>query len=126
VRREFLPRDKRAARRNGTSPKTGLESRTQGSPYTSPLPPEQGHPTGLLRWDAGRPQAAFAGLNRSWDTNPYKEENAGSNPASPTYKFRVLQVKHSRGHENPGRHRACVQQQSDNMNKEGLETRGRG
>ena len=26
---------------NRTSPKTGFEGRTQGSPYTSPLPPEQ-------------------------------------------------------------------------------------
>jgi hypothetical protein len=66
VRCEFLPLNRGASRGETGSPQeAGFEGRTQGSPYTSMLPPEKAHSTGLLRWDAGGPQAAFAGPKRS-------------------------------------------------------------
>jgi hypothetical protein len=46
-------------------PKGGLRGPYSGQPILSTLPPEKTYSTGLLRWDAGGPQAAFAGSKRS-------------------------------------------------------------
>jgi hypothetical protein len=46
-------------------PKDGPRGPYSGQPIHLAAATGAGAPTGLLRWDAGGPQAAFAGSNRS-------------------------------------------------------------